>query len=124
MERGDVARWLSDYVAAWKSYERGAIEALFTEQAAYRYRPEGDEIRGRDAIVRSWLEDDPDEQGTYEAAYEAYALDGDRAVAVGSSTYLNADGSTRAIYDNCFLLRFAPDGRCSEFTEFFMERKQ
>jgi hypothetical protein len=124
MERADVARWLGDYVAAWKSYERTAIEALFTEDAVYRYRPEGDELRGHDAIVRSWLEDEADEQGTYDAAYEPYAVDGDRAVAVGSSTYLKADGSIRTIYDNCFLLRFAPDGRCSEFTEFFMERKQ
>ena len=123
MERADVARWLGNYVAAWKSYEPDAIEALFTEDCVYRYRPEGDELRGREAIVRSWLEDDPDEPGTYEAAYEPFAVEGDLAVAVGSSTYTDADGSIRKIYDNCFLLRFGADGRCAEFTEFFMERK-
>ena len=124
MERADVARWLEDYVAAWKSYDRDAIEALFSEDCIYRYRPEGDEIRGRQAIVRSWMEDDPDEPGTYEAGYEPYAVEGGRAVAVGSSTYTDAEGSIRKLYDNCFLLRFDADGRCSEFTEFFMERKK
>ena len=123
MERGDVARWLGEYVVAWKSYDRGAIEALFTEDAVYRYRPEDDGIRGHDAIVRGWLEDQAEEQGPYEAAYEPYAVDGDRAGAVGSSTYMKEDGSIRAVYDNCFLLRFAGDGRCAEFTEFFIERK-
>jgi ketosteroid isomerase-like protein len=124
MDRADVARWLGDYVAAWKSSDRGAIEALFTEDCVYRYRPEGDEIHGRDAVVSSWLEDDPDEPGTFDAAYEPYAVEGERAVAVGSSTYSHKDGSIRKIFDNCFLLRFDPDGRCAEFTEFFMERKQ
>jgi nuclear transport factor 2 (NTF2) superfamily protein len=124
MERADVARWLGDYVAAWKSYEREEIAALFTEDCVYRYRPEGEEIHGREAILSSWLEDEPDDRGTYDAAYEPYAVEGERAVAVGSSTYTNADGSIRKIFDNCFLLRFGPEGRCAEFTEFFMERKR
>ncbi|HEX2127887.1 MAG TPA: nuclear transport factor 2 family protein [Solirubrobacterales bacterium] len=123
MERADVARWLGDYVAAWKSYDPEAIGGLFAEDCVYRYRPQGDELRGRDAIVRSWREDEPDEQGTYDAAYEPYVVEGELAVAVGSSTYTNSDGSIRAIYDNCFLLRFDADGLCAEFTEFFMERK-
>jgi hypothetical protein len=43
-------------------------------------------------------------------------------VATGTSTYLAADRSVDKVYDNCFLIRFAPDGRCREFTEWFMER--
>ena len=74
------------------------------------------------AVVRSWIEDDPDDPGTYDGAYEVYAVEGDRAVAVGTSTYARPDGSVRAVYDNCFLLRFDAEGRCSEFTEWFMER--
>jgi hypothetical protein len=26
------------------------------------------------------------------------------------------------VFDNCFVLRFDADGRCSEFTEWFIER--
>ena len=69
----------------------------------------------------SWFEE-PDAPDSWDAAYEPAAVDGELAVAVGSSTYTNPDGSIRTIYDNCFLMRFDADGRCSEFTEFFMER--
>jgi ketosteroid isomerase-like protein len=123
IDRAGVDRWLDAYVAAWKSYDREAIEALFSEDVVYRYRPHGDEITGREAIVRSWLEDDPDKPGTYDAEYRAFAVDGDRAVAIGSSTYTKEPGGpVDTVYDNCFLLRFEADGRCREFTEWFMER--
>lgn len=123
MDRDQVERWIGAYVAAWKSYERAAIEALFAEDVVYRYRPHGDEVNGREAAVRSWLEDDPDARGTYEAEYRVAAVDGDVAVAVGASTYLSEPGGeVEKVFDNCFVIRFDDDGRCAEFTEWFMER--
>ena len=119
MDRDEVQRWLDDYVAAWKSYDGEAIGALFAEDCEYSYRPHSDTVRGRDAIVRSWLEDDPDMPGTYEASYAPFAVEGDVAVAVGTSSYTDPE----AVYDNCYLLRFDAEGRCSEFTEFFMKRE-
>jgi hypothetical protein len=119
-----VKRWLDAYVRAWKSYDPDAIGVLFAERCEYRYHPFDEPLRGRDEIVTSWVEDDPDEPGTYDAVYEPVAVDGDVAVATGSSTYTNADGSVRAIYDNCFVLRFEPDGRCSAFTEWFVQRPE
>ena len=116
MTREDVTAWLDRYVAAWKSGDREAIGDLFSEDASYRYHPYDEPTVGRDAIVASWLED-PDEPGSFEASYEPYAVDADRAVAVGTSTYSNGD-----TYDNVFKLRFDGDGRCSEFTEWFMKR--
>jgi ketosteroid isomerase-like protein len=123
MGRAEVDRWLSAYVDAWKSYERDEILALFSEDVVYRYHPYDEPVRGAGQVADSWVtEDTIDEPGTYEAAYEAIAVEGDVAVATGSSTYTNPDGSLRTIYDNCFVMRFDPDGRCSEFTEWFMER--
>jgi len=121
MHRDDVARWLEAYVAAWVSYDREAIAALFAEDARYRYHPYDEWITGRGEIVESWF-DEPDEPGSYEAAYEPAAVEGDVAVATGSSTYRQPGGSIRAIYDNCFVIRFDADGRCAEFTEWFVER--
>jgi ketosteroid isomerase-like protein len=121
MERADVARWLAEYVAAWRAYDREEIATLFTEDARYRYHPYDEWIRGRQEIVESWF-DEPDEPGTFDAAYEPAAVDGEVAVAVGSSTYTNPDGTIRAVYDNCFVMRFNDDGRCAEFTEYFIER--
>ena len=39
MEPGDVARWLDDYVEAWRTYDPDAIVALFAEEIEYRYHP-------------------------------------------------------------------------------------
>ena len=90
MERAELARWLTDYVEAWRTYDRERIGALFAEQAVYRYPPYDEPIVGRDAIVESWF-DAPDEPGSYDAAYEPVAIDGDVAVATGSSTYTGPD---------------------------------
>jgi ketosteroid isomerase-like protein len=120
-DRETVSAWLDAYVAAWKSYDREAIAALWTEDARQRYHPFDEWIRGREAIVESWL-DEPDEPGTYDASYAPVVVDGDVAVATGTSTYYEESGSERAVYDNCFLMRFDESGRCAEFTEWFMER--
>src|SRR5436190_2806649 len=130
MERGDVQRWLDDYVEAWKSYDRDAIAALFAEDASYRYHPYDEPVKGREAVIESWLgegghEGAPtrDAEGTYEAAYEPFAVDGDVAVATGSSTYVTEPGGpVDKVYDNCFVIRFDGEGRCVEFTEWFMRR--
>lgn len=123
MERADVDRWLRAYVDAWKSYGRDEILALFSDDVAYRYHPYDEPVRGPAAVADSWVADDAiDEPGTYDAAYEAIAVEGDVAVATGASTYRNPDGSVRTIYDNCFVIRFDADGRCAEFTEWFIKR--
>ena len=132
MDRSTVRAWLDRYVEAWKTYDRATIADLFSADATYRYHPydAGDDVvRGRDAIVRDWIEPEGDsssrdEPGSYDAHYEPYAVDGDRAVAVGWSNYWSDE--TRAtlerIYDNVFLLRFDDDRRCADFTELFMKR--
>ena len=129
MTRDDVQAWLDRYVAAWAAYDAGAIGDLFSEDARYRYHPSDEGFVGRDAIVRAWLEPSGDastrdEPGTWEAHYEPFAVDGDRAVAVGWSRYYTdaTKGSVTNIWDNAYLLEFDEQGRCRSFTEFFVER--
>jgi ketosteroid isomerase-like protein len=122
VDEAAVIRWLSDYVAAWQSYDPDTIGELFSEDAEYRYHPWDEAVRGRDAIVASWLEE-PDEQGSWTAEYHPWIAEGDRAVAVGVSRYLAADRATvESEYHNVFLLAFDNDGRCREFTELYMSR--
>lgn len=129
MTHADVQAWLDRYVAAWQTYDPEAIGRLFGEHAEYRYHPADVPIRGRAAIVASWVEPEGaassrDEPGTYEARYESYAVEGRRAVAVGWSRYWV--DATRAVeastYDNCFLLEFDEALRCTSFVEFFRQR--
>jgi ketosteroid isomerase-like protein len=130
MTQDEVAQWLDRYVEAWLSYDREQIEALFSEDVTYRYHPYDEPITGRQAVVESWLgegdhEDasERDAEGTYEASYRPVAVDGEVAVAVGTSSYYESPGGkVLRIYDNCFLIRFDDGGRCLEFTEWFMQR--
>ena len=130
IDRAGVDRWLDDYVAAWKSYDRDAIGALFADDVEYRYHPYDEPVRGRDSVVAAWREEAEfpgasgrDEPGIYDGTYRGVAIDGDVAVAVGQSTYTDGpDGPVAEVYDNCFLLRFDAEGRCREFTEWFVKR--
>jgi hypothetical protein len=125
--RDDVQRWLDRYVQGWLMYDPDVIGDLFSEDAEYRYHPWDEPERGRDTIVRSWVEPDGnasarDKPGTYEAHYEPYAVDANRAVATGWSRYKHPDGSFRTLYHNAYLLEFDDDGRCRSFTEFYIEQ--
>ena len=126
MDEAAVARWLERYIDAWSSYDPAAIGELFSENALYRYHPWDEptpsHVRGRAAIVESWL-GDQDPPGSWTAEYRPWVVRDDRAVAVGDSRYLAADGSTvEREFHNVFLLVFDGDGRCREFAEIYMKR--
>ena len=114
LSREQVQRWLDDYVAAWRSYDEGAIRALFAHDAAYAYNPWDDPLHGPDAIADSWLEN-RDEPGTWEAAYAPALIEGSAAIATGETRY--TDGER---FSNLFELEFDDDGRCTRFTEWYL----
>lgn len=122
MNRSDVQAWLDRYVDAWRANERAPIEALFSEDVVYRFRPYESypAAVGIEAVVDAWLGETRDEPDTWEARYEPYAVDGDRAVAIGFSRYFATPDAPEKTYRNAFLLLFAADGRCAEFTEYYM----
>jgi hypothetical protein len=124
MTHDDVRRWLAAYIDAWRRNERGPILDLFSESATYSYGPYREPLRGRDAIADSWL-DGPDAPDSWDADYRPIAVDGDTAVVHGRSRYFNDDRTQlRTEYDNIFVIRFDPDGRAREFSEWFVEKPQ
>lgn len=130
MDRTDAQAWLDRYVAAWLSYDADDIASLFTEDVLYRYHPYDDPIVGREAVVASWLGEansdgasTRDAPGTYAAQYEPVAVDGEIVVATGTSSYRERlDGPIVRVYHNCFVMRFDAEGRCKEFTEYYIRR--
>jgi ketosteroid isomerase-like protein len=128
MTREELQRWLDRYVEAWRSADREQIGDLFTNDVEYRFHPYDDPFGGREAVVDAWIGEsdrdeasDPDEPGTWEARYSPFAIDGDVAVATGRSSYRDEPGGeVKRVYHNCFVMRFGEDGRCREFTEWFM----
>lgn len=121
MDSRSVQTWLDRYVETWRSNDAAEIAALFSRDAEYRYHPSDDPIRGPERIAASWLEN-PDDPDSWDAWYRPFAVEGDRAVATGVSTYFNADGTADRIYDNVFVMTFDTEGRCREFVEWFVKR--
>ena len=119
-----VTTWLAAYVRAWDTYDPDTIGDLFTEDATYHYHPFEEPVRGRLAIVASWLES-KDRPGTYEGRYEPIAIDGDLAVAHGRSRYFKDASKAEQVreYDNLFLIRFDEQGRCQSIHEWYMGRR-
>jgi hypothetical protein len=114
MTPDQVQAWLDAYVAAWRSYDEPAIQALFAEEARYAYHPYDEPLVGPAAIAQAWL-DDRDEAGTWEAAYAPSLIAGDSAIAKGETRY--ADGN---VFSNLFELVFDADGRCVSFVEWYV----
>jgi hypothetical protein len=121
MDHRTVQAWLDRYIEAWRSNDATAIADLFDRDAEYRFHPSDEPERGPERISAAWLEE-PDEPGTWDAWYRPYAVEGPRAVATGVSTYFDAGGAVDRVYDNVFVMTFGEDGRCTDFTEWFVAR--
>jgi hypothetical protein len=124
MDRNGFQAWLDRYVEAWKTYDEGTIRSLWSEDATYRYHPQDEPLRGRDAIVANWLEN-KDDPGTYDAKYGVLAVDGDTFVANGWSRYL--DATTKDMTDeylNVYVCKFNDAGECTDFNEYWIQNRQ
>ena len=120
MDRDSVQVWLDNYVEAWRTYEPAKIGNLFSEDALYFYRPFDEPLRGRAAIMADWLAE-PNAPGSWEARYVPVAVEGLVGVAQGRTRYLRSDGTIEREFDNIFVLHFDEAGRCTRFTEWFMQ---
>jgi hypothetical protein len=124
MDRAEFQRWLDRYVEAWRTNDPRTIGDLFSEDARYLWNPWDEPTLGRDRIVQAWTEE-PDPADSWEASYEVVAVDGDVGVAQGRTLYRdNHGGFPGSRYDNIFVCRFDREGRCREFTEWFMEPRK
>lgn len=115
--RDIVAAWVEGYHRAWRSNDPADIRAIFTDDAVYsRGAHVAEPYVGVDAIVVAWLEHQ-DEPGTWTSQWSIVAVDGDTAVVRCETTY------PHEVYDNLWVIRLAEDGRASEFTDWWVERR-
>ena len=123
MDHAAFQSWLNRYIDAWRLLDPVAIGDLFSSDVRYAYDPFEEAVVGRKAVVDSWLAD-PDEPGSWEADYEVLAIDGDAHVAHGRTRYLTDDRSgIDREFANVFVCRFDAEGRCREFTEWYMRKR-
>lgn len=113
-----AADWIEGYKKAWASNEPDDIRALFTDDARYLTSPTSPWREGIDTIVEGWLAD-RDEPG--DCTFDCEVLEEtDRFAVMRGVTDYSAVG--RPVYDNMWVMRFTPDGRATEFIEFYKQR--
>jgi hypothetical protein len=112
--------WLRRYIDAWRSNDPDRIRPLFSEDAVYRWHPWEGGAEGVDAIVAAWLEE-PDDPAAWEMSCEPLAVNGDLGIGRCRTRYFATADEPERIYHNIFLARLAADGRCSDFTEYYMK---
>lgn len=121
MNRTDFEEWLERYRSAWKTDDPQQIGDLFTEDATYAPRPFGEPWRGRDEIVAKWIE--LGDSGTaWQFESEVLAVEGDTGVVRGLTTYPAHDDQPEVVYSNIWVVRLAPDGRATSYTEWWVEK--
>jgi uncharacterized protein (TIGR02246 family) len=116
MDESGVTSWIERYQRAWETNDPAAIGEVFAEDARYYPTPDEEPWRGRAGIVASWLER-KDEPGTWAFRYQILAVAGDLAFVRGWTHYDDPPD-----FSNLWVIRFDADGRCVEFTEWWMER--
>jgi hypothetical protein len=114
MDRALVERWLQGYLRAWETNDPDDIGGLFTDDARYFTAPHREPWTGRDVIVKEWIgrKDDP---GEWSFRHQILATADDLAFVQGWTGY--RDGPD---YVNLWVIELDADGRCSEFTEWWM----
>ena len=119
MNAKDASRWVDAYVKAWDSNRPDDIAALFTEDAEYFTEPYGKPWKGREDIVREWIER-KDEPGDAEFRYEVMHASEDTAFVRGWTKYFTDPPRE---YSNLWVIGFAEDGRAAQFTEWYMKHR-
>jgi ketosteroid isomerase-like protein len=118
-----LADWLDRYEQAWRNNDAAQIRALFTDDAVYRWHPweePADGADGSEEIVQAWLEQ-PDDPDDWTLACEPLAVNGDLGVARCVTRYRATARGPERVYHNIWLVSLTDDGRCSEFTEYYMK---
>jgi uncharacterized protein (TIGR02246 family) len=109
--------WVEAYIRAWNSNDPNDIGALFTDDALYYTEPFAEPWRGREQIVERWLER-KDEPGQTTFVWRRLVETPETAVIVGTTTYR----APPRVYSNLWVIRLNHEGRCLEFTEWWMEQ--
>jgi uncharacterized protein (TIGR02246 family) len=109
-----LTSWIDAYVRAWNTNDPDDIRALFVEDASYHTAPFRPPWRGREQIVEQWLER-KDEPGETTFKWQPVVVTDEVAIIQGSTTY------PTETYSNLWVIRLDKDGRCREFTEWWME---
>jgi uncharacterized protein (TIGR02246 family) len=118
MDSGRYERWVERYVKAWNTNDPEDIKALFADDARYQTEPYAAPWQGIDEIVSGWLAA-KDEPGDTKFHYSVLVATDDLGIVKGDTAYK----STGRKYSNLWEIRLDDSDTCTEFVEWWMEKK-
>ncbi|MGN9809966.1 nuclear transport factor 2 family protein [Micromonospora sp. BQ11] len=113
-----AAQWIAQLGAAWRQRDPLAIGQLFTPDAAYHQGPFGTPHRGPAAIAAHW-EATLSRQVEPRIWFGEPVQAGDRASVEWWCIVLDPATRVPRTASGSLALRFAPDGRCASFREYW-----
>lgn len=116
MDKEQVAAWIAGYERAWRTPGTDTLGEIFTADATYLQGPYDEPLVGLPAIAEMWDEERTGPDEAFEMTSEIIALDGDTAVARIEVVYGEPDPEE---FRDLWILRFAEDGRCRAFEEWW-----
>ena len=114
MNRKDVEQWVEGYVRLWRTPGTGGLAELFQPDATYLPSPWATPITGLDELAQFWDTERDSADEAFTMSSDVVAVDGSTAVVRVSVDYGAPDGGR---WRDLWVIRLAPDGRCSSFEE-------
>ena len=120
----ELDRWLDGYGRAWERRDVDAFVSCFAEDAAYRWGPWSDPLHGHDEI-RASTEQAVSRQAEVRFGHEPLAItpDGRGLARWWVSMRIPAE-ETIDEDEGVFLVTLGPDGRCTDFREWWNTRSR
>lgn len=114
----DFRNWLRSYGTAWEGRDVTAFTALFTPDVTYHWTPFGTPNQGHDGVARAFTEATVTQR---DIAFSASVLSVDGRIGIAHwNCQLTRIGTGRAFgIDGILFARFADDGRCQLFREWW-----
>jgi hypothetical protein len=114
MDRRRVGDWIAEYERAWRTTGTDSLDRLFTEDAVYRQGPWEPDVTGLAAIGAMWDRERSGPDEVFTMAADVVAVEENTAVVRVEVRY--GEPVTQEWRD-LWIIRYAPDGRCSFFEE-------
>ncbi|MFF8476668.1 nuclear transport factor 2 family protein [Streptomyces sp. NPDC015414] len=113
-----VDRWIDALKDGWRARDADAVAALFTDDAVYHQGPYGAPHTGREAVAAHWRTTLSRQKDARMWFGEPVVSGGRAAVEWWCVLYDPETGAPRNAA-GCLVLRFAADGRCASFHEYW-----
>jgi hypothetical protein len=113
MNRAALSRWVDAYERAWRAPGVESLGDVFAEAATYSTAPFERPYAGLTAIRRMWEAGrEPGEE--FSMASEVVAIEGDVGVV---RVWVHYTAPRDQPFQDLWIVRLAPDGRCTSFEE-------